>query len=163
MQNEELIRAFYTAFQHKDYRSMQAFYADQAVFNDAVFTNLNAAQVRAMWEMLIRRGKDLDLVFDKVWTDGEQAGAEWVATYTFSATQRKVINRIKAGFVLENGKIIRHQDDFNFYAWARQAFGMPGFLLGWTTFFRNKVRQKAMESLRVFMEQPGNEAQTQSD
>jgi hypothetical protein len=54
-----------------------------------------------------------------------------------------VINKIKANFVFENGKIKEHKDSFDFYKWAKQALGFKGLLLGWTSFLHNKVKQQA--------------------
>jgi ketosteroid isomerase-like protein len=149
--NEQLIHRFYTCFQHKDYKGMQECYAGNATFSDAVFKNLNAAQVKAMWEMLLRTGKDLSLEFDNVKAGDTQGSAHWVATYTFSKTGNKVINSINASFQYENGKIVSHTDSFNFYTWARQALGFTGLLLGWTSFLKNKVQATAKRSLDEFM------------
>ncbi|MCB9298566.1 MAG: hypothetical protein H6559_36450 [Lewinellaceae bacterium] len=49
----------------------------------------------------------------------------------------------EASFQFRDGKIIRHTDRFGFYRWARQAFGIPGLLLGWTGWFRARVRAAA--------------------
>jgi ketosteroid isomerase-like protein len=149
--NEKLIRHFYESFKNKDFKSMQSCYADNATFSDAVFQNLNAAQVRAMWEMLITRGKDLELRFQNIKADEKTGSAEWIANYTFSQTGNKVENHIKANFEFENGKIVKHVDDFDFYKWSSQALGVSGKLLGWTSFLKNKVRQKAMKSLEDFI------------
>ncbi len=130
---------------------MQACYDDNATFSDAVFTGLNAKQTQAMWEMLIRAGKDLRLEFKNIRADEKSGSAEWVAYYTFSRTGRRVTNRIKAEFLFHNGKIIQHKDHFDFYKWASQALGLPGILLGWTRFIRNKIRSAAMKNLSDFM------------
>jgi ketosteroid isomerase-like protein len=149
--NQELITKFYTCFQNKDYKGMQACYADNATFSDPVFVNLNSKQVKAMWEMLCKSGKDLRLEFKNVTATDSSGAAEWVAYYTFSATGKKVINKIAASFVIENGKFVKHTDVFNLYKWSSQAIGVPGKLLGWTNFFKNKIRQKAMGNLADFM------------
>ncbi len=104
-----------------------------------------------MWKMLILNGKDLELNFQNVSADEKSGSAEWIANYTFSKTGRKVENRIKANFEFENGKIISHKDSFDFYKWAKQALGISGLLLGWTSFLQNKVRQTAMKNLDDFM------------
>ena len=52
-----------------------------------------------------------------------------------------VINDIIAEFKIKDGKIIKHQDKFDFYKWSRQALGFPGLFLGWTPFLKNKVSQ----------------------
>ncbi|MDX1941299.1 MAG: nuclear transport factor 2 family protein [Saprospiraceae bacterium] len=149
--NEQLIHNFYQAFQNKDYETMQSCYADDATFSDPVFQNLSSTQVRAMWEMLIKKGKDLQLEYHNVQANETNGSAEWIATYTFSATGKKVINHIKANFIFENGKIIKHSDRFDLYKWIRQAFGLPGLLLGWTSLLKKKVQETAMKSLTNFM------------
>lgn len=153
MNNQQIITAFYTAFQQQDYKTMQSFYADTATFSDAVFRNLSAQEVRAMWQMLITRGKDFELTFKDVTDHGKTTTAIWIATYTFSATGRKVTNHIHATFEIENGKIIRHTDQFSFYKWARQALGLPGILLGWSPILKNKIRKTARQNLTGYMQQ----------
>lgn len=148
--NQKVITKFYTCFQNKNYQGMQDCYADNATFSDPVFVNLNASQVKRMWEMLCVRGKDLKLDFKNIQASGTQGSAEWIAYYSFSATGRKVVNHVTANFIIENGKIVKHTDVFSFYKWSRQAFGITGSLIGWTPFFKKKVRQGAMKSLDDF-------------
>lgn len=150
--NQQLIHNFYTAFAQKNYAAMQQSYAPNAVFTDEVFTNLNSAQVKAMWEMLCKRGKDLELQFSNVQATPTGGTAYWQATYTLSSTGRKVTNRINATFEIADGKIVKHTDRFSFYAWAKQAFGITGWLLGGTSFFKKKVQAKAKEGLNAFMQ-----------
>jgi ketosteroid isomerase-like protein len=122
--NADLIHQFYTAFQQKDAAGMKACYGKDLVFNDPVFQNLSYIEANKMWEMLLRRGKDLELTFDNVRPTPTGCSADWEATYTFSQTGRKVVNRIHAQFEIMDGKITRHTDSFDFYKWARQAFGL---------------------------------------
>jgi len=149
--NEKLIDAFYSAFQSKDFKTMQECYADAATFSDPVFRNLDAIQVRAMWEMFCKNGKELEISYKNIISEGEIGLAEWTANYIFSKTGRKVTNHIKAEFVIRNGKILSHTDSFSLYKWSSQALGLPGMLLGWTPIIRNKVRATAMQSLEMFM------------
>lgn len=151
MTNRALIEKFYSAFQIKDFKTMQACYADNATFNDPVFKDLNAMQVRAMWEMFCQRGKDLTIYFKDI-KETEKGGiATWIAHYTFSATGKKVENTIQAEFEISNSKITKHTDTFNFYQWAKQALGIKGFFLGHTQFVKSKVQNAAMQSLNRFM------------
>jgi limonene-1,2-epoxide hydrolase len=152
MNSETLIQNFYKAFQAKDYKTMQESYASDAIFNDEVFSNLNGTEAGKMWEMLVKNGKDLELKFEILSSEEDYVNARWIAKYTFSKTGRLVINDIKAFFKIENGKIIEHTDSFDFYKWARQAFGLTGLLIGWTPFFKNKVQKTAMGSLYKFLE-----------
>lgn len=150
--NETLIHQFYTAFQQKDVKTMQHSYHEAAVFNDAVFVNLDARQVRAMWQMLLSRSGDMKMNFGGIEERGNKVTAHWEAHYTFTATGKKVVNEIDAEFEIKDGKIIRHTDTFNFYKWARQAFGSSGWLLGWTNVFKEKVRHTAKKKLLEYMQ-----------
>ena len=49
------------------------------------------------------------------------------------------------------GKISEHIDVFDFYAWARQALGPVGLLLGWTPIIKGGVNKKANAQLDEFM------------
>ncbi|HKG06893.1 MAG TPA: nuclear transport factor 2 family protein [Pedobacter sp.] len=154
--NEKLIHSFYSNFQNKNVKGMRDCYGSTVTFNDPVFTNLSAGQVRAMWAMLLRNGKDLRIEFKNIRSSGNSVSAQWNAYYTFSATGNKVINNIRASFIIEDGKIIRHTDNFSFYNWARQSLGLTGILLGWTSFLKNKIRTKAKKNLDIYMASSGD-------
>ena len=130
---------------------MQECYADNATFSDPVFPNLNARQVRSMWEMFCVKSKDLKIEYRNISADENSGSAEWIATYPFSASGNKVVNHITADFLFENGKIVRHRDHFNFHKWAGQALGLSGKLLGWMPFVRNKAQKAGMKALNDYI------------
>ena len=149
--HEKLIHQFYSAFQHKDYVTMQGAYHQNASFSDPVFQNLNSLEVKAMWEMLVTAGKDLKVSFSDIKANDMHGSCHWEAWYTFSKTGRKVHNIIDASFEFQDGKIFRHRDTFNFWRWSRQALGMTGFFLGWTSVMQEKIRDTARKGLNKFM------------
>jgi ketosteroid isomerase-like protein len=144
-----LISSFYEAFGRRDWAAMGACYHPAVHFTDPVF-DLHGDQARLMWQMLCTRGRDLQIAFRDVSAEGEHGRAHWDATYTFSATGRKVLNRIDAAFTFRDGLIVRHEDSFDFYAWLRQALGPVGWLLGWSPFLQAKVRAQAAHGLQSF-------------
>jgi ketosteroid isomerase-like protein len=135
-----LIDEFYSAFSRHDSTAMNALYHDDVVFEDPGFGPLQGERAKAMWRMLLSRGSDLVVTHSNVKVDGDKGSADWVATYVFSATKRKVVNRIHAEFEFKDGKIYRHKDDFNLHTWAKQALGFRGWLLGGTKFFQRKLQ-----------------------
>jgi ketosteroid isomerase-like protein len=150
--NEAIITKFYTAFQQLDYATMQQCYADAIIFNDPAFGILQGAEAKAMWEMLCKNAKDFSLTFSNMQLlDEEYATCNWVATYTFSKTGRKVVNHIKAHLRIQDGKITEHTDQFDIWKWSRQALGTPGLLLGWSGYLKNKIHQNARQNLEKFM------------
>ena len=150
--NEKLIEKFYSAFQSKDYVTMQGLYHPQARFSDPVFTSLNSDEVKAMWQMLISRGKDLRIDFNSIKADDSRGSCHWEAWYTFSRTGKKVHNVIDASFEFNDGLILTHQDAFDFWTWSRQALGIAGLFLGWSPALKNKVRATAASGLQKFMQ-----------
>jgi limonene-1,2-epoxide hydrolase len=148
---EKLIHSFYSAFQTRDYRTMQASYADHATFSDPVFRDLNASQVRAMWEMFLVKNKSLTIDYTSVEFMGATVTANWTAEYVLTTTGRSVTNEIKAEFRVEAGKITEHTDRFDFYRWTRQALGIKGVLLGWTPFVKRKIRRSARATLNSYI------------
>ena len=104
-----------------------------------------------MWKMLTSRAADLAVEVSDVRADDRVGSAHWEARYTFSATGRHVHNVIEASFELRDGLISRHTDTFDFWRWSRQALGPAGYLLGWSSVIRNKVRGTAARGLDAFM------------
>jgi ketosteroid isomerase-like protein len=148
--NEELINRFYSAFATGDHATMGASYANDATFSDPVFPSLSAEEVRAMWRMFCTGGNDITVRFSDVRADDRTGSARWEAVYKFPKTGREVHNKIAASFTFDNGKIVRHEDRFDLYAWTRMALGPTGLLLGWTPLVKGQVRKQAAAQLRRF-------------
>ena len=150
--NKELIERFYSAFQKLDHKTMNDCYSDDAVFNDPVFGLLHGDEVRAMWEMLCRNAKDFSLSYSNIVTDDEEYyTCNWTATYTFSKTGNRVVNKIKAFMRINKGKITEHSDGYRLSTWIAQAFGWRGVLFGWTGFMKRAVQKSARKSLEKFI------------
>ncbi len=155
--HEVIINKFYSSFQKLDHAGMNSCYSDDIVFFNPVFGLLKGNEVRSMWEMLCTNAKDFSLSFGNIQhLDEEYSTCDWVATYTFSKTGRKVVNKIKANMRFADGKIIEHSDGFSLHKWSKQALGFSGLLLGWNSFFQRKIKNQARRNLLRFMEQKEN-------
>jgi ketosteroid isomerase-like protein len=146
-EKEKLITDFYTAFINKDAEKMVSYYDNDIVFNDPVFKNLKGEEARDMWRMLLGSATDLKVSFSNVEANGILGSASWEAIYPFSKTGNTVHNKIKAVFEFENGKIIRHTDDFDLWKWSGMALGISGKFLGWSSFMQDKIRDTAQKTL----------------
>jgi ketosteroid isomerase-like protein len=152
MENERLIRHFYESFAKNDADEMVACYHDEIEFSDPAFGLLKGTDAKNMWKMLVERGRgDIRIEFKNV-AAGEKGSADWTAEYLFSKTGRRVFNEIHADFEFRDGKIFRHHDTFDAWKWSKQALGISGLLLGWSSFLQNKIRRGARESLREYTE-----------
>jgi limonene-1,2-epoxide hydrolase len=148
------IRRFYAAFERLDGQAMQACYADNAHFQDEAFSLKGPREIGGMWRMLCETTRAKGMAHWKLEvSDITDRSAHWEAHYLFTATGRLVHNRIDARFEFDgDGRILRHVDRFDFAAWARQALGAPGWLLGWTPWLRSQVKQRAATQLKRYLE-----------
>jgi limonene-1,2-epoxide hydrolase len=149
--HEELIESFYTSFQRLDAEAMVRCYHADVRFSDPVFPVLSQPEVGAMWKMLCSQAKNFDLTFAAIEANDQRGKAHWEARYDFSATGRRVHNKIEAEFEFQDGKIIKHTDSFDFWKWSSMALGPVGTILGWTPLLRKKVQRQARERLARFM------------
>ena len=151
--NAAVISRFYEAFSRRDFATMNACYSTDIVFSDPVFLVLYGDEVRSMWEMLCKNAKDFSLTYSNIQLlDEEYATCNWVATYTFSKTGNKVVNKIKAFMKLKDGLIIEHSDGFRLSTWIGQALGWKGVLFGWAGFMKKAVQKNARKNLNLFMD-----------
>jgi len=150
--NEALITKFYTAFQKLDADGMNACYSDDIIFFDPVFGLLKGKEAMYMWKMLCSNAKDFSLVFGNITAlDHEYYTCDWVATYTFSKTGKRVVNKIKAHMLILEGKIVEHSDGFSVHKWSMMALGFSGWLFGWNRFFQDKIKRQARANLDKFI------------
>lgn len=151
-ENRELIGRFYKSFSSGNADGMVSCYHPNILFEDPAFGVLKGREVSAMWQMLLERSKgELEISFDHVEADEDRGSAQWVATYVFQATGRRVVNRVSASFEFKDGRIARHTDRFNFWLWARQALGWKGWLFGWTSWLQRKVRRQTNMMLQKYL------------
>ena len=140
--NAAVIRRLYEALDSQDGETMASLYADDAVFSDPAFGELRGDEVGAMWRMLCEQATDLSVTVSDVQADDVSGSASWVATYTFSQTDRPVENRVRAQFRFRDGKIAEHRDSFSMLRWSRQALGPAGLLIGSNPLGRALMRRR---------------------
>ena len=151
--NQQLIQQFYEAFEAGDADKMISCYHPDIEFEDPAFGRLKGKEVGSMWRMLLERGKgNIHIACSDIQAGEISGSAHWEAKYPFSKTGRQVHNKIDATFTFKDGKIIRHTDVFDLWKWSSMAMGMPGKLLGWTPFFKNKIRQTSKGLLKKYMD-----------
>ena len=136
----------------RDGDAMARCYHQDATFQDPAFGLLRGPEVGAMWQMLCKRGKDLEVQLVSASADS----AQWEARYTFSQTGKKVHNIVRSHFVLRDGLIAEQRDQFDFHRWLGMALGTPGRLLGWLPPLQALLRSQARKTLHTYMHKQGN-------
>jgi hypothetical protein len=102
--------------------------------------------------MLCAKSSDLRVEYEIVSHDESKVQVKWQAYYTFGPAARKVHNTVVADLVVENEKILRHSDQFDFWKWSSQALGPVGLLFGWNHLLQRKVQAGAKKSLQIFLD-----------
>jgi ketosteroid isomerase-like protein len=149
--NRALIERLYEALDRGDGETMSACYAADARFEDPAFGELNGGEIGGMWRMLTSRATDLSVELRSNDADEATGSANWIATYTFTATGRPVVNDVQASFRFRDGLIVEHVDEFNFRRWARQAFGPAGNAIALLPPLRVRARKAAVKQLADFL------------
>ncbi len=130
---------------------MCACYDDSITFQDPAFGTLKGREVCTMWEMLLnKKESELEIQFYDIRADETGGSASWSARYRFGPAKRRVKNRVNSEFKFEDGKIIDQKDHFDLWAWSRQALGLTGYLLGWSSFLKYKIQGKSKAALLRF-------------
>lgn len=150
---KNIIANFYTAFSQLNAEDMVKYYHPEVIFEDPAFGVLKGARAGNMWRMLLSKvTKDnFKVTFSEVNVKGDTGEANWEAFYPFSKTGRKVHNKVHASFLIKDGLIIKHIDNFSMHSWARQALGMKGFFLGWTSFFKKEIQTQTNKTLDLYI------------
>lgn len=153
MSNEEIIEKFYKSMANRDVEGMVSCYHPEVQFEDPAFGVLKGERACDMWRMLFGHNKALIQVsYSQIQANEQEGSAHWTAEYVFRQTGKKVFNEIDAQFTFKDGKIFRHKDHFDLYKWSQQAFGLTGYLMGWTNFFKQKLQKKTKENLNFFIQ-----------
>lgn len=144
-QTRVLLTHLYDALARRDGDAMAALYAPHATFEDPVF-RLQGSEIGRMWIGLTRRARDFGISYTIAQADSGRGTVVWSARYLFGG-RRPVVNEILSEIEIEDGRIVRQRDRFDFSSWAAQALGPPGRLFGRFRWFRKAVSRRAMRQL----------------
>jgi limonene-1,2-epoxide hydrolase len=153
-ENEKLITRFYRALQDADIDAVRSCYAPEVVFSDPVFRSLHGERAIAMWEMFFERDEKIRVTFSDITADDTSGSGQWVADYTIG--RRAVHNVIRSTFHFEDGRIVRHEDDFDVRVWAAQALGPLGALTGWARPVKAALHKRSASMLDRFVDRRGH-------
>ncbi|GAB5557381.1 MAG: nuclear transport factor 2 family protein [Schleiferiaceae bacterium] len=152
-----LIKTFYTALSESDLDTLRSCYAENVTFEDPAFGELKGAEVMDMWTFLLSRGGENLKVQFEIFEESEQsARGQWIAKYPFGPKKRPVTNVISSHFEIQDGKITKHVDHFSLWKWSSQALGLPGLLMGWSSWFGKKLRTRFRTTLRKTLQKSSN-------
>lgn len=160
----QTLHRFFTALAVRDTQGMLNCYAHGVQFEDPVFKLSGEREIMGMWALLFghegssgeHKGKGQrdesnvwTVVFDTVKTRHNHGSVRWEATFRYAPTGRVVHNGVYSQFHFdEDGLILSQRDNFDFWRWARQAYGLVGMMMGWTPLMWDHAREQAEVSLQ---------------
>jgi SnoaL-like domain len=144
----------YEAFRTRNFLRINECYHDNAIYSSPFFDSLKKNEILAMWKAFLLNDSTMELTHSDILAEdvGEQLGeANWEVKYTYRDTKRRVNLEIKSKLQFKGGKVFRHEDSFNFYLWATQAYEIQGVLFGIFGFFRNKIKRKMYKNIEFWI------------
>jgi SnoaL-like domain len=145
--NARLIATLYSSLRDDKPDAAAACYAADAHFEDIAFWLDGRELILQMWRLVC--SGDVGVTFDSVVADDQKGRANWVASYTFTDTGRRVINPTTAQFAFRDGLIVNHVDRCEAMAWATQAYPFPRNLAAGLV---GPLRYVAHKKLKQFIE-----------
>ncbi|WP_034924172.1 nuclear transport factor 2 family protein [Gillisia sp. CAL575] len=153
MMHKELIQKFYNSFSDGNAKGMIACYHKDIIFQDPAFGILRGKRAKDMWEMLLsNKDSNASINYEILEVDDKRAKIFWKAEYKYGPKRRAVVNEVTANFIFKDGKILKHIDDFNLWAWSKQALGASGYLLGWSSYMKHQIQKKTEGLLSTYID-----------
>jgi hypothetical protein len=123
------IAKLYTALKARDEAATAACYHEKACFEDIAFRRRGKQEIMEMWRLVFSVGTAVEFDVNAISADDHTGSGRWTAKYFFGRTANKpgrwVENPTNSSFVFDGGLIVKHHDDCDPMAWARQAFRYP--------------------------------------
>ncbi len=142
----DLVKQFYDALNRGDYKFVNRLYHSDARYKDEIF-DFQGAEIHALWYSATRPEMKLFAKLESIHEENDKVVTEWIMTYTLDVINRRISLREKGTFVFQGEKIIKHTDEYDFWSWCTQAFGIIGRALGWSVWLQNRVKKQARKSV----------------
>lgn len=156
MSNQDLLLKFYHSFSLGKAEDMISCYHDDIEFEDPAFGKLKGERAKNMWRMLLsNKDADLRVEYNNIKANDSNGKVSWKADYFYGQFKRPITNHVEATFEFKDGKIIKHKDDFDLWNWTMQSLGMIGYVLGWSSYMKNKINTKTSRLLTEYMDKKG--------
>jgi Catalase/SnoaL-like domain len=163
--NEEVIKKLYDGLKAGNFNEMKTCYESKVKFSDVAFNLKGIDDVCAMWEMLCTREDEIGVSVSNIKADEKTGTADWVADYLYPDRsekpdkQSRIVNKIKATFIFNDGKIIEHHDTCDTVKLAEMVLGPKGKIIGRIPFiFPFLLSKKLNKMLETFKMQKAKEA-----
>jgi hypothetical protein len=154
MQSEEIVQAFFFAYQRHDDKGMQAMLSQAVHFVDFAF-DISGQDVFAMWRLFCLATESrapVEVQWYRIISASSRAvTADYRVAYVYGKNKRPVDYVIRANFTIVEGKIVEHRDHGSIFTWAWQAIGPLPALISWTLVFRRIVARQARKTLDDFI------------
>ena len=125
-------------------------YSGISTSNSNIVTDFYTALGNSDYESL-RELYDISVKYEIINESKDWIHTEWTISYLLEVTGRRVILNEKGFFRIEDGKIVEHRDEYDFWSWSSQGLGFVGKCFGWLNWFKLRVKVQAKRTIDVFM------------
>jgi heat-inducible transcriptional repressor len=138
---DRLVARFFGALAARDAAGLARCYHPLVSYSSPLFPDLRGPLPAAMWRLGLARADRLQVRWDVVFADPRKAQVNWTARWADGSAQRRLT--VATTLAIWDGRVVRQVDEFRFPAFAAQALGLPGQLLGRVGPWRRSVQRRA--------------------
>ncbi|KAH8923203.1 hypothetical protein BT69DRAFT_1262631 [Atractiella rhizophila] len=153
-EQQKTIEKYQSSHASLDWEGMSSCLSPTYTFSDPAFPDLDERMSKGMWCMFLENRETNKMVV-KCGPATKTGENTWEYDYSvdYVLNSRPILNHMHATLTLSpsTNLITKQVDHFDFYAWARQALGVSGYLLGWTEMVKGQVRTRAKGRLEGFL------------
>ncbi len=146
--NSTIVKNLFQFLQENKYHDVVKLYAKDAFFTDDVFNLSCSDSIVLMWQYLAFIFTDLHIKVVRIIETQDGAVVDWESFYQLRG--KKIHNKLRSHFIIENGRILRQTDQFSFYRIARQTSGLKGWLLGWLPSVKKTMQNRLLSGFDQF-------------
>ncbi len=118
----------------------------QVSYSDPLFTDLRGVRVGLRWQWLLHHATDFKLQHQIIFWDERKAQVKSDISYTW-LEDRPVHHQVLSTLTVWDDLIVRQVDEYPFWPYARQAYGVAGRLLGGIPWVQSVVQRRAMQAV----------------
>jgi hypothetical protein len=143
----DVTECLFSALRSRNAAAAAACYDKAGVFSSPFIGEVRGGALEPLWRAIFAATRDNTLSFTIVDLGLTSARVEGLTTYSLVASGRSVTSMFDSVLHIRDRRVLRHDDTFDAWSWARMAFGPTGLMLGWSKAWQRQIGQDVRASL----------------
>jgi hypothetical protein len=136
-----VVERFFSAYANADPVAMSACLHPQISYSDPLFPDLRGVRVGLRWHWQLRHATEFKLQKQIMFMDERKAQLKLDVAYLWHG--RAVHHEVLSTLTIWDDLIVRQIDEYPYWPYAKQAYGVAGHLLGGLGWAQSVVQRRA--------------------